>query len=98
MSITALSGDALAQAGVTSVADLARIVPRLSFTKTVDAQPVYFIRGIGYFDASLGASPAVTSYVDEVPLPYAQLWGRNVTNKNYRTSIGAILDTIVAYM
>lgn len=70
LSITALSGDTLAQRGVTGAADLAKVVPGFVYTPTPYNTPVYTLRGVGYFDNSLAASPAVSVYVDEVPLAF----------------------------
>lgn len=73
MSISAIEGDTLAEKGISTVADLAKIVPGLTFTQTQVATPVYTIRGVGFYDSTLAASPAVSVYVDEVPLPFAIL-------------------------
>lgn len=75
MSITAVSGDALVQAGIRDASDLARVAPGYTFTKTHDAIPVLSIRGIGYYDNNIGATPAVSVYVDEVQLPYPVMTG-----------------------
>ena len=72
MSITALSGQALIDRGVTQTADLTKVVPGFNFTETAYATPVYTIRGIGFQESSLAASPAVSVYVDEVPLPFPE--------------------------
>ena len=71
MSINAISGDQLLERGVTSVADLAKVVPGFNFTSTLYATPVYTIRGVGFQENSLAASPAVSVYVDEVPIPFS---------------------------
>lgn len=73
MSITAISGDQLIAQGINSTADLAKIVPGLTFTQSQIATPVYTIRGVGFYESTLAASPAVSVYVDEVPLPFAIL-------------------------
>ena len=70
MSISALGASELQSRGVTSVADLARVVPGFIFSATSFSNPVYSIRGIGFYEPSLAVTPAVTVYVDEVPLPY----------------------------
>ena len=70
LSITAISGEALAARGVTSVADLQKVTPGFTYTQTQFDMPVYSLRGVGYYESSLAANPAVTVYVDEVPLPY----------------------------
>lgn len=73
MSITAISGDDLAARGITSTADLVRMVPGFTFTQSQVSTPVYSLRGVGFYDSTLSASPAVSVYVDEVPLPFAVL-------------------------
>ena len=70
MSITALSGTALTSLGVTNTAQLTKVVPGFNFTETVYGTPVYTIRGVGFQESSLAGSPAVSVYVDEVPLPF----------------------------
>jgi outer membrane receptor protein involved in Fe transport len=70
MSITALGGDDLLQRGVTDASQLVKVVPGFNFTQTGYATPVYTIRGIGFQENSLAASPAVSVYVDEIPLPF----------------------------
>lgn len=70
MSISALSGDDLASRGVANIADLAKVVPGFVATTAQFANPVYTIRGVGFYESSLQATPAVTLYTDEVPLPY----------------------------
>lgn len=70
MSISAVSGDALAKRGIESAEDLVRVVPGFSYSQTQFDMPVYTLRGVGYYESSLSANPAVSVYVDEVPLPY----------------------------
>ncbi len=70
LSVTAVTGDALLQRGVFSTADLTKVVPGLSFAPTTFGDPVYVIRGVGLYDSGLGSSPAVTVYLDQVPLAY----------------------------
>ena len=71
MSITAVSGEELATLGVTDVSDLVKITPGLSAVESGAAVPVYSLRGVGFFDTSIGARPTVSVYVDEVPLPFS---------------------------
>jgi iron complex outermembrane recepter protein len=73
MSITAASGDQLTRLGVTNTQDLTKIVPGFNYTPTYYGTPVYSIRGVGFVDTSLAASPTVSVYTDEVPLPYSIL-------------------------
>ena len=71
MSITAATGEQLTKLGVTDVSQLTKIVPGFRFNVTAFGSPVYTIRGVGYQESSLAAGPAVSVYVDEVPLPYS---------------------------
>lgn len=70
MSITAIGGDDLIRQGVNSAADLVKVVPGFNYTPSAYNAPVYTLRGIGFQEGSLAASPAVTVYVDEVPIPF----------------------------
>ena len=70
LTIAAASASELRNAGVTDTSSLAKLVPGFTATSTATATPVYTIRGVGYFDSALAATPAVTVYVDQVPLSY----------------------------
>jgi iron complex outermembrane receptor protein len=70
MAITALSGDRLLQLGITDTQDLTKVVPGFTFAQSQKASPIYTIRGVGYYDDSLAAAPAVTVYTDEVGYPF----------------------------
>ena len=70
MSITAASGDQLVQRGITDVADLTALEPSLQFTPSQNGTPVYTIRGVGYYESSISAAPAVSVYQDEVPYTF----------------------------
>ena len=71
MSITALSGDSLANMGVKGTEDLAKIIPSFSFAQSFTNAPIYTLRGIGLNETTLAAGPTVSVYVDEVPLPFS---------------------------
>lgn len=71
MSITAASGDQLTQLGVTDASQLTKVVPGFTYNETSFGTPVFTIRGVGFQETSLGASPAVSSYIDEVPVPFS---------------------------
>ncbi|MBV1686257.1 TonB-dependent receptor plug domain-containing protein [Novosphingobium sp. G106] len=73
MSITASSAEQLKDLGVTSTDDLGKLVPGFTFLQGNYGLPVYFIRGIGFSDTTLGVSPAVTVYVDQTPLPFSPM-------------------------
>lgn len=68
LSVSALSGEALANQRISNVEDLAKATPGLAFAPTVNATPVYTLRGVGFFEASLAAYPDVSTYIDQVPL------------------------------
>ena len=70
LSITAATGSDLTSRGVSDTSQLVKVVPGFNFNQTAQGSPVYTIRGVGYQDSSIAASPAVTVYVDEVPIPY----------------------------
>ena len=70
LTVKAIGAEELQQTRVSSLQDLAAAVPGLAFTQTETATPVYTLRGIGFYDSSLAASPAVTVYVDQAPLPF----------------------------
>ncbi len=73
MTITAFTGAALAEQNINNVADLAHITPGLTYAQSTLGTPVYTLRGVGFYDSSLAAYPAVSVYVDEVPLPFPAL-------------------------
>jgi outer membrane receptor protein involved in Fe transport len=50
MSVTAVTGSQLQDQGVTSPADLAKVVPGFTFTESSYGAPVYTLRGIGTYD------------------------------------------------
>ncbi|WP_332817423.1 TonB-dependent receptor [Sphingopyxis sp.] len=69
ISITALSGEAMATQNITQVSDFVKVVPGLNYTRSNYGTPIFTIRGIGFNETSLSAAPTVTLYLDEVPLP-----------------------------
>jgi iron complex outermembrane recepter protein len=70
LAITAATGEQLVQKGVTVVSDLVKLEPSLQFSQTQNGTPVYTLRGIGYFEQSLSATPTVSIYQDEVPFAF----------------------------
>lgn len=70
LSITAASGAQLAKQGITDPSQLEKVVPGFTYQESTFGNPVFTIRGVGLYDTSIGASPTVTVYVDQVPLPY----------------------------
>lgn len=70
LTITALSGQALAERRIVSLGDVAAAVPGLSFSPSQMGSPILTLRGIGFNESSLGVYPAVSLYVDQAPLPF----------------------------
>lgn len=73
LTVAVISGDSLKAQQINSLADLAQTIPSLSFTNSANGTPVYTLRGIGFYETSLGAYPTVSTYVDEVALPFPVL-------------------------
>lgn len=71
MSITAVTGDKLVNLGITDVQGLIKLTPGLSYAESGNGVPVYSVRGIGFFETSIGARPTVSIYSDEAPLPFS---------------------------
>jgi iron complex outermembrane recepter protein len=65
ISISALSGDQLAEAGVTRIEDVAHEVPGLSMRYASPGLTEYDARGLA---SNGGAAPTVGFYLDEIPL------------------------------
>lgn len=68
--VTAIGGEALEARQVTTLADIAQIVPGLVFSNSASNTPVYTLRGVGFNDTTLGSYPDVSIYLDEAPLPF----------------------------
>lgn len=73
MSITAATGNQLTTRGVTNPEQLEKVVPGFTINKTLYGPAVYFIRGIGFNDTTLGVSPAVSVYMDQLPIPFSPM-------------------------
>lgn len=73
ISLSAASGAQLASAGVANTADLGKISPGFTYQESQYGAPVFGLRGVSYFDQSTASSPAVSVYVDQVPLPLSIL-------------------------
>jgi hypothetical protein len=70
MPIVAVTAEVLQERGITSVADLTRLVAGLTLQQSSFNSTSFTLRGVGFFNSDLATPPAVTIYVDEVPLPY----------------------------
>lgn len=70
MSIAALTGSQLRETGVSSPDQLAKDVVGFNYTRSSYGTPIFTLRGIGFYDTVPGASPTVSVYLDQMPLPY----------------------------
>lgn len=67
IAISAFSGETLLDAGVTNVADIARLVPGLQIKTTfADSSPIIFLRGVGINDFNGNTGSGVAVYMDDV--------------------------------
>lgn len=70
LTVTAIGGEALKERKISSLEDIASIVPGLAFSSSTTNTPIFTLRGIGFQESSLGVYPAVSVYLDQTPLPF----------------------------
>ena len=70
MAISAISGDTFTENKLTSLEDIASLVPGLVFSPSTTNTPIFTLRGVGFNESSLGVYPATSIYLDEAPLPF----------------------------
>jgi DNA-binding transcriptional LysR family regulator len=68
MTASVLGRSELEEDRITSLQDVADAVPGLTYSPTETNTPVFTLRGIGFDSGALSAYPAVSVYLDEVPL------------------------------
>jgi iron complex outermembrane receptor protein len=75
LAVSAITPEVLAEAGVTSTADLASVVPGLTYTRTANVGSPY-LRGVGSNQVDPSSESSVSVYVDDVyiPVPQASLF------------------------
>jgi iron complex outermembrane recepter protein len=73
LTITVIGADALKERKITSLEDIAGIVPGLVYTPSTTNTPIFTLRGVGFNESSLGVYPAVSVYIDQVPLAFPVL-------------------------
>ena len=73
LTVSVLSGKDLNERKITSLQDVAAVVPGLAFAPSVNNTPILTLRGVGFNESSLGVYPAVSVYVDQAPLPFPVL-------------------------
>lgn len=72
VSVAALSGDALAKAGIDEFSEIANRVPGFTFNPDNVSEPNIFLRGIGTDIESAASSAAIGFFLNDVYLPRAQ--------------------------
>jgi len=70
LSISAISGDKIKENKLTSLEDIATVVPGLVFSPSTTNTPIFTLRGVGFNESSLGVYPATSLYIDEAPMPF----------------------------
>lgn len=70
LTITAFGGEVLKERKISSLEDIASIVPGLAYSTSTTNTPIFTLRGIGFQESSLGVYPAVSVYLDQAPLPF----------------------------
>ncbi len=70
ISIVAVSGAQLKTAGIVDIAGLTKVVPGFVVANTYFGSPVYYLRGVGFYDTAIAARPSVALYADEAPLTF----------------------------
>lgn len=68
--IAVLSGGELEQRGVRTLSQLSTAIPALTVARTEFGAPVLSLRGVGFYENSIAGSPAVTVYLDQVPISF----------------------------
>jgi outer membrane receptor protein involved in Fe transport len=75
VTVAAVSGQQLQDAGVTDISQLANVVSGFHVSTSYDDLPTFSIRGLGFTSNQIAAAPTVSVYVDEAPLPYLVMTG-----------------------
>ncbi|WP_298164559.1 TonB-dependent receptor [Novosphingobium sp.] len=70
LTITAIGGEALKERGISSLEDIAAVIPGLAYSSSTTNTPIFTLRGIGFQESSLGVYPAVSVYLDQSPLAF----------------------------
>ena len=69
VAISALSADALKEAGVANTRDLQQAVPGLNFSEQGSKNPSIFVRGIGARESNAALDPSVGVYINGIYIP-----------------------------
>ena len=75
ISISVLTGEQLDELRIEQPADLAAFTPGMYVSKGIAGNPIFALRGIGMNNNESNQNPAVTPYIDQVPLPSIAMMG-----------------------
>ena len=78
LTVNVLSADALRARQISSIQDLTASVPSMSYADTPTSSPIISLRGVGFYDTTLSATPAVSLYMNQVPLAYPIMAGHGI--------------------
>ncbi len=78
LTVNVLGADALRDRQITSIQDLTAAIPSMSYADTPTSSPIISLRGVGFYDTTLSASPAVSLYLNQVPLAYPIMAGHGI--------------------
>jgi outer membrane receptor protein involved in Fe transport len=70
LSVQVMDANFLKSRNITSLESLTQAVPSMTYAETQSGAPTITLRGIGFNETSLAAFPAVSMYLDEVPLTF----------------------------
>ena len=75
ISISVFSSEQLGNLRMNQPADLATYTPGMHVSKGIAGNPIFALRGIGMNNNESNQNPAVTPYIDQVPLPSIAMMG-----------------------
>lgn len=76
LAVNVLQADDLRDRQLNTLADIASAIPSLVFTNSAENTPVYTLRGVSFYDTSIGSYGAVSLNMDEVPFTFPILASR----------------------
>jgi len=78
LTVNVIGGDALRERQISTIQDLTAAVPSMSYADTPTSSPIISLRGVGFYDTTLSATPAVSLYMNQVPLAYPIMAGHGI--------------------
>lgn len=75
ISISVLTSEQLDELRIEQPADLAAFTPGMYVSTGINGDPIFALRGIGMNNNESNQNPAVTPYIDQVPLPSIAMMG-----------------------